>query len=482
MPRKGIRMRSGTSSRSGTQGSETKLKIVVFESPIFLYLPLHYARQKNWFNFLPPGYDIDITSSVGKTDKSCFDMLMSEKSTYANIAFALADPTAILDHAPFGGQRRPAVIASMITNTAFWAVNHGALRSRDAFDLAKFEKIITFGPGTTSYGIASGILRKSTRDVSSTIYHVDPKQELTTLLRETKGTVCLSPDILGIGEVLENNDGFEIELALGITPEFDNVLETALITRTDVLNEHGALVDALLKALQYALVMVRIQEPDVVQYANDYFRGKGEERVRSALNRAREANVYPTNIEVREASWMKAAEVAAHADAETFTPKKRQEARDVFDSTIAPYINRANEAVDAAYTALRGSLQVRDVGENRWNALEWSSCGVIASALVMTPVFAHWIDWAIVAVIGAVLGSAAASRKVVKPTLWKLTAYTLYSLCAILVILGSFTLYDMRYHGATEAVKIISPIVIAIILAIGGIVVAAELSRRHYSN
>jgi ABC-type nitrate/sulfonate/bicarbonate transport system substrate-binding protein len=473
-------MRPRTSSQPSTERGETKLKIVVFESPIFLYLPLYYARQKNWFNFLPPGYDIDITSSVGKTDKSCFDMLMSENSTYANIAFALADPTAILDHFPLGRQRRPAVIASMITNTAFWAVNHGSLRSRDAFDLAKFDKIITFGPGTTSYGIAAGILRRAARDTASAIYDVDPKQELTTLLKGTKGNVCLSPDILGIGEVLENNVGFEIELALGVTPEFDNVLETALITRTDVLNEHGELVDALLKALQYALVMVRIQEPDVVQYADDYFRGKGEERVRRALNLAREANVYPTNIEVREACWIKAAEVAAHADAATFTPEKRQEAREVFDATIAPHINRANDAVDAAYAALRGSLQIRDVGETRWNAIEWVSCGVIASALVMAPVLARWLDWAIVALIGAAVGSAAVSRKVVKPTLWKLNAYMLYALFAGVAIVGSFLLYDMRYNGVTEVVKFGGPIVIAFILAIGTILVAAEV--RHHSD
>src|ERR1017187_7425735 len=212
-------------------------------------------------------------------------MLMDQSAVNAKVDFTVADPAWVLYNFPYPSIR-PIVLGGLVTNTAFWAIDRRSKKILGLSDLAAFDKIIAFDRGTTSYGIASRILRGvGEKDLRSRVLRVKPGTELDALVESATGTMALSPNILNIDILLSNYPEFNIDLALASTTEYSNILITALMTRSDVIERDEPLVRNLLRAVQRALSLVRLRSADVIEYANIRFQGSGEDPIIGALDK-----------------------------------------------------------------------------------------------------------------------------------------------------------------------------------------------------
>jgi hypothetical protein len=367
---------------------QKKIQIVVMDRH-FLYLPLYYAKNKSFFGFIPDHYEIEIIVSADHTDESAYEMLMDTgygKST--NVDFAVADPTMVLTSSKF--DRTPAILAALISNTAFWAVDRKTHQIVLPKDLADFQQIIAFKPGSTSHSIALRIFRDAKKPQA--IHPVNPTQELVAL-QKTTNTVALSPDILGIDHLLYYEKHFNIDLALGTTQEFSNVFMTALLSRQDIVENHRALVLGLLKALQLSLILVRAQAPELIDYAADRF-SDSKDRVRSALNRAEQAQVFPPSVEVSVASWLNAAKIWYESKGVNFEAAEQTEAKLKFQNIAQPHLRLAKTAVDELYSQV--STPPKEKRSSWSSAMRASAaailCFVIGSAVI------KWCHWSAIGV------------------------------------------------------------------------------------
>ena len=304
----------------------------------FLYLPLYYAHSADFFGFLPPGYKVDVVDAPKKTDVSAYEFLLRSMAE-----FAVCDPTVLL--AKPAPDANPRLLAGLVTNAAFWAIDHKSHPVADLRDLGAFQSIIAFEPGTTSYGIAARVLRES--GSSTLIRAVDPNQELVALTKSQPGSaVALSPNILEIEHLLEHSSGsYGVDLALAKTVEYGSVLVTALLTRADVIKAHGPFVRALLSALQRAMTHIVLERPSVIEYAHRAL-NKPEEIVRRALRSANGAQVYPLTLRVSDVHWLSAARAYADASGGVFDDRAAEIARETFRRCVEPNATIVRELVE----------------------------------------------------------------------------------------------------------------------------------------
>lgn len=377
-----------------SKSEKRKTQIVVMDTH-FLYLPLFYAKHKQFFGFIPNEYDVEIIPSAAHTDDSAYHMLMDTSSaSNAHIDLAVADPgTVFKNFQSLEGQ--PAILAALISNTAFWAVDRRSRQIVLPKDLAAFESIIAFKPGTTSHSIAQRIFKDAKKPYS--ILPVNPQQELVKL-QETVNTVALSPDILGIDHLVHHSEGhFNIDLNLGTTQEFSNVFTTALLSRRDFVDAHRDLIFGLLKALQLSLFFVKVQHPDLIQYTSDKF-GDSKERVTSALKRAEHSNVFPVSIEVSEATWMNAAKISCEAGGlSSFGAEQQKEARRAFQQTIEPYLNLVRRAVNEIFSQVQPPISKQVPA---WRPIAATSAAILLCLVVgaMITKWCHWMAYGVFAV------------------------------------------------------------------------------------
>ena len=80
-------------------------------------------------------------------------------------------------------------LAGLLTNSAFWVVNHKANKGPFLENLSTFDEIISYKKGTTSFGIASRIFHDPTK--AAAIRTVNPKEELNLLVDSSPNTNCL---------------------------------------------------------------------------------------------------------------------------------------------------------------------------------------------------------------------------------------------------------------------------------------------------
>jgi hypothetical protein len=314
----------------------------------FLYLPFYYAVDKNFFGYLPDGINVTIGEPDSEhTDDAAYDQMMSESKDFRDFNMAITDPAQIV-RTPLHSTRLPAVLATLVTNGAFWAVNHGRHKVNVLRDLGVFDRIIAFSKGTTSHNIAVRIAHESKKPTSldDFIRVVAPGKELLLLSDVAGGAnaVALSPDILQIEELVEGRREYSIELAIGDTEEYNNVIVTALVSNSDFVANNPEVVQAVVKGIQHALLLIHRCDPDVLRFARSYFRYAN--RAEGALNKAKNAGVIPKYVSIAKPHWMSAAKAhceAGNRDA-TWTTAEEDMALKYYDICIQPYAKFAMEA------------------------------------------------------------------------------------------------------------------------------------------
>lgn len=411
----GRRAAAAKDNQSRDQLGAMEVTIVQMDE-FFLYLPLYYAARNKFFGFIPERYNVRIDqSAVDHTDVAAFRSLMDQSQMDQNVHFAICDPMVVLDWPITADlQQRPVVLAGLITNAAFWAVDHNTYSVRDLRDLGQYERIIAFKKGTTSYGIASRIARQSAK--APKIEPVEPGAELRALSYASKGAVAISPNLLEIEYLIwkRSKEGFCKELALGTTSEYSNVLVTALLTRADVVRDHPDLVKGLVTALDRATQIVRSCASDVVSYAADKF-NRVPEGITLALESARQAQVFPPTLEISWPQWERAAEAFHESRGLPWDTKMREEARSRYDTSIAGYGNIATEAHNAAAVLPNGRTESSMWQERRTAILLLLfSAGFVLGSLfpgvtvlrIFAPVLATILaGWGIAQYVGASLAS-----------------------------------------------------------------------------
>lgn len=368
----------------------------------FLYLPLHYAIEANFFGCVPDVYEIDLWCSPKKTDRDAYLNLKNGRAeNHDYIGFAIADPAELL-HDTDHNINSPVILAGLITNSSFWAVDRRTHSVRVVSDLGEFDHIIAFPEGTTSNGIAKRIYRDAKKNPS--IISVNFGEELTTLTTTQKGTVALTPDLLALDKLLaDKSDIYYVDLALGKTLEYNNVLVTALISRTDVIHEHPELVQGVIKAIQRATMLVRFADPAVIKFAMETY-GESESRIVGALRRAEDAQVFPATIEVNQTHWEKAARAASDAAGREFDDREHDRATAVYKSAVAPYLELTRKAIrDDLVPRLKNNLESQIECKTRFQScFEWSILGLIVG-LPAGAALAEWMQVPLAAVSISVL-------------------------------------------------------------------------------
>jgi hypothetical protein len=385
---------------------EARKRVTIVETAHhFLYLPLHYALHANCFGCVPSNYEIGLWPAPSKTDREAYKLLMKGRAEgYEYIGFAVADPAELL-HDQDNHLAPPVVLAGLITNSSFWAVDRRTHEVRFLRDLAAFDRIIAFPEGTTSHGIATRIYRDAQK--TPAIQTVEPGKELTLLTDFAKGTIALTPDLLGLDKLLaDQSDKYHVDLVLGKTPEYNNVLVTALLSRTDVVNDHPNLVRGLLMAIQRATLLVRIADPEVIRYAMDTY-GESESRITGALRRAADAQVFPATIEVSQAHWENAGRAAADAAARQYDKNEHERVRRMFQSAVNPYKGTVMQAItDDILPRLKMDLSVNVHRSTRFQQfVEGGALGLTIGALLGVG-FATWLQVPLLVFAIAVLAAA----------------------------------------------------------------------------
>ena len=300
----------------------------------FLYLPVYLAqfaspefKKLPFFGKVPSKYSVRATLPMRERDKSdaaVFKALMDAQLGASDIMFAVCDPTVLLENP----DKNARMAASLISSSAFWAVNHSRQNVKLLSDLAVFNQIICYGDKTTSNLIARRIVKGDTHK----LLVVNSTDEIAKFESCGEGTLAISPELLKIANLIYGPLGpeekrAEIVLELCTTKEFSNVLTTALFTRSEVVEKHPELVTGVLTALQSALLAIHAGHPMVAACVRSNY--EDAFRVEEALTIASNGNIFPETIQLRRDRWQRACEFyyISHAVAmgRTKTTLSRQE-------------------------------------------------------------------------------------------------------------------------------------------------------------
>jgi hypothetical protein len=372
--------------------SKIPVRILVMDRH-FLYLPLYIAQFDNskigkrpFFGRVPSQYSIEVkppSSGKSRSDGAVFDALMDARLGKSDIMFAACDPTVLLARP----DKNALMAASLISTSAFWAVNHNARDVRLVSDLASFDRIICYGEKTTSNLIARRIVKKDTGKLRV----VDSTDEIRALVEFGEGTMAISPELLKIanlvygesqeGQPREGQKRYEIVLELSTSKEFSNVLTTALFTRAEVVEQHPELVSGVLAALQSALIAIHSGHPMVAECAK--YNYTDAYCVDEALDLARRSNVFPETIQVRRDRWQRACEfyhisnaIAEGRDKSTLTKAEERRAEELYEHAV---LDRGlHRLVSEAIT--RGFLGALDGGNAATDAVGRTSRRVLIGA------------------------------------------------------------------------------------------------------
>ncbi len=415
----------------------------------FLYLPLYYAatRDVDFFGYIPKKYSIkvdggDLTAGNRRTrtDRKALELLLdTDYSGHKKKLFAVCDPAVLAAFPlPVTGGEEPAIIASLISNTAFWAVDHQQRPVPTLADLAEFDQILAWSEGTTCHRIAAHISSFAKPRRRPRIQTVAMGRELDSLRESTKGTLAISPDIMLIQDLVEKNDNFKVLYALGKSPEYSNVLVTALITLRSVVEERPDLVHGLLRALQRAVVLTRILDDRVLDFAAQRFQQDGPEAVKRALMRANDSHVFPRSVEVDQARWVNACRLSFAAKKQTLTSTREARSVELFDRFIAPYVGLAASVYQETIIEPAGNPGSPPLGRKhhlRRNLAIAALCVALAIALIATPELLRW-RLAAVSVCLVVAGFIQKANLRSTPLVWLITHWLAWLTIAFFAFLS----------------------------------------------
>jgi hypothetical protein len=320
----------------------------------FLYLPLYYAHSKGFFGYIDPAtHDVEIILASPRSDAGALAMLLSDQPGEQEVHFAVCDAMLIYQR-PEEDRARIGVLANLITNAAIWAIDKEAPPATSLGELARFERVICYEEGTTTYGIARRIVAGDT----DRIVKVAPGQEFIALARY-QNSIALSPDIITAINAARSPGRMQIVLPLASTAEYHDVMVTALLARSDFIGQNKDFTHNLLRALQRALIAVRFELDDIIDFARDRF-NESREAITAALAAANAALVFSVNIAVQRTQWASASRASIESRHLEFDESLSEPIAHAYDQLVTPY---SVFALTAMKTEIGRHYDIRLTGE-----------------------------------------------------------------------------------------------------------------------
>jgi len=427
----------------------------------FLYLPLYYAIAKGRYG---SEYQITARRAHDKTDVGAMkEMLDTDIPSFQDAWFAVGDPTTLLSEQGLF-EREPVILASMVTNGAFWAVNCGTHSVKKPEDLLKYGEIYCYQKGTTAHSIVRHLIANYPSPEQNPPPEViairGQGQDLTAINLDgsttTRGKLAITPDILDITVALESGSGrLAIETSLSNLPDFAAVLVTALVTRREIIVRHADFVRSLLVELQKAMLLAKMGDPRIIEYGAALF-NQEEETVGRAIERANDALVFPTDLCVSSSHWRNAVAALCPPDELlAFEARHQIDAEGVYRSIVRPYKYLQEQAAAQVITKLvpdgpEPTPTHRLGPRNGWSMIGagtvWLIFGLLGSSSSYLPLL-----WALIAtVLPGVLFAGGArllfgAQHMSKP---ELAFYWIFAVATIAAIYVACCLSIVNFEGA----------------------------------
>jgi hypothetical protein len=353
----------------------------------FLYLPVYYAIYKDLYDFTKdPSNNYNYTllqadkpDNAVKTDKAVFECLVKRSSEEPESAvFAIGDPRSIALK-PNWATSPVRLIGALITGSPFWAIDHGKCETLTINDLCKFDSIVSYTPGTTSYDLVCSVLRDNGISLSK-LDPVPAKTEIPKFLEPSapggnnNQTITITPDIIGIVDTNASRDYDIVEYSVGSDHNLSYLLITALATTQDTIYKHPELVMAFIKSVQRAINELHARNPEIIRYAATVFTKNDEAKVLKALELADQSHVYPHDIGINEVLWLNAVTRAIRADGEQVTENSLKRSKEVYS-----LIGKSNEQlVRSALNELKSEGNTLKAHEDTPWIHKYDTMGVIS--------------------------------------------------------------------------------------------------------
>lgn len=355
----------------------------------FLYLPVRYALSQGWYGYVDSDYDFEYRTHRIGTDRQALEALLDNESPeFRHVKLAVCDPAVVYDLSNSEAST-VGLLAALVKNTAFWAVDRGTHDIHSLADLGKFDEIIAYKEGSTAYAIAEHVSNISGGHVS--INSVVPQTELQTLRDSENNSVALSPEVLDINILRSTNAEYRVELNIGSTREYGSVLVTALLARQDFVQTNPQVVSGVLRAIQESLMRARGGDREIRDYAIDLKGREYERAVRSAIETAKKDGLWPASIEIGRHEWLGACESHCMAQA---TMYDEQKASKLFEAIYTVNRKLVSDAISESFSAI---TQVRSKTSSLPSLAGLSDRFInvlllmLAGSVVASAIFAPWI-------------------------------------------------------------------------------------------
>jgi hypothetical protein len=229
----------------------SQIRITVMDNRFFLYLPLFSACRPEVLQRAGIKGHFRVQSAMPRTDEGAINCLAPRLGSEPLAHMAACDPILVLSDKC--RKWDVVVLGAIVANNAFFAVDHNSLPVEQFEDLAKFDEIVAFGQGTTSYAIATRA-KELSEGGRLRIRETEPFRETEVLTEDVQyNRVILTPNVLEIEQLRETHPTASVELDLGQSPDFSNQIVTALVARRQFVEENRELVRQFLAVIQTEL-------------------------------------------------------------------------------------------------------------------------------------------------------------------------------------------------------------------------------------
>ncbi|GHS95035.1 hypothetical protein FACS1894139_02330 [Planctomycetales bacterium] len=309
---------------------EEKKEIIILESHRhILYLPLHWAVVKNeCYGLLPKQCTVKMHSIQNYGDDDIYKRMMI--GTEGQIV--ITDPAIIFtttfpDKKSWGGSKpvAPVVLAAVVTDSAFWLVNNKSNEGEDGnkqnegkisphlTEVAKnFTVVISSEPGSTSNRIAEKIRSRAS---SIKVEPVPQGKEIRSMKIHGDKAIALTPNIL---EIVQKQE-LEKRLAISYTGEFLGVISSALISRSDFVENEKDIVGGIVRSVKMAIDEINVIIGDeinvlgedkkiaLLDFMVNHYGCKNRNEAQGVLEIMSKYKTIPSEICIEHACWMRTA-------------------------------------------------------------------------------------------------------------------------------------------------------------------------------
>lgn len=261
-----------------------------------IYLPLYIAQDKGFFS--DEGLDVTITNGGG-------DDLTWAAVTSGNAQFGVADPTMVAVQAEQGGVPGK-VIGNIVGKVAFWAVTFDpAVKAIESPADFQGSTVACFKFPNTAHALALKTFEKGKLKVGRDVKMVPVNYEAVLAQLQAKEA--------NIAMVLEPAASLAVSQGARIVysypKDWGNFAFTGLTTTQRYIDEHPKTVQAMVSALQRAMVFAHTNYEGAVEVAQKAFPSLEKGVIKMAVSRMLNEGTLPRSISVSSDAWQSALKV-----------------------------------------------------------------------------------------------------------------------------------------------------------------------------